>query len=106
MSDCSHEEAVNKFLEAKEPILVEVKRKPAASLVKEHRQEENYNQPVSNKTIRDYPTTASISRESQTDFKTIITANENECMRCDSYDCSNSDENIIFPDLEYEVKHN
>ena len=108
MSACSHEEAVKIFIAAAEPIVVEVTRRNSTTTVNntqhsdENTELHGIQQAFTNKT-QIYQPPSSMSREVQTEIDTDI----NNCLRCgdygDSCNTSKSDENLIFPDFEYEV---
>jgi len=104
VSDCSHEEAVKRFMEAKEPIVVEVKRRNSTTTVNTTQHSDDNCQQKAQRACQDekqiYQPPSSISREVQTEIDT-----GNNCLRCVdyySYSTSKSDENLIFPDFEYE----
>ena len=101
VSDCNHEEAVEIFMAATEPIVVEVKRRTNTTTVNNPQcSDKKTKKKVQNATQNE----KKISREVQTEIETA-----NNCMRCGdyySYDTSNSNENLIFPDFEYEVMIN
>eukprot|EP00090_Calanus_glacialis_P000236 TRINITY_DN10158_c0_g1_i1.p1 TRINITY_DN10158_c0_g1~~TRINITY_DN10158_c0_g1_i1.p1 ORF type:complete len:718 (-),score=134.38 TRINITY_DN10158_c0_g1_i1:87-2240(-) len=104
VSDCSHEEAVKRFMEAKEPIVVEVKRRNSTTTVNNAQHSDENNQQKAQRACQDekqiYQPPSSISREVQTEIDTA-----NNCLRCVDYygyNTSKSDENLIFPDFEYE----
>eukprot|EP00092_Neocalanus_flemingeri_P010181 GFUD01010971.1.p1 GENE.GFUD01010971.1~~GFUD01010971.1.p1 ORF type:complete len:726 (-),score=125.32 GFUD01010971.1:75-2252(-) len=104
VSDCSHEEAVKRFMEAKEPIVVEVKRRNSTTTVNTAQPSDDNCQQKAQRACQDekqiYQPPSSISREVQTEIDTA-----NNCLRCVDYygyNTSKSDENLIFPDFEYE----
>ena len=105
VSGCSHEEAVKKFMQAKEPIIVEVKRKNSITTVKDFQQSDENNKQKTNCATQDqtqiFPPPTYISREVQTEVDTA-----NNCLKCVDYYGYNSyknEENLILPDFEYEV---
>ena len=92
-------------MEAKEPIVVEVKRRNSTTSVNNAQHSDENNQQKTQRACQDekqiYQPLSSISREVQTE-----TDSANNCLRCVdyySYNTSKSDENLIFPDFEYEV---
>ena len=99
VSECNHEEAVKKLMEAEEPIVVEVKRRSNITTVNDDNKDKY--QPASEDHRQILQSPSYISREVQTEVDTT-----NNCLRCVDYydynDCK-SDENLIFPDFEYEV---
>merc|ERR1719431_998483 len=104
VSGCSHEEAVKKFMQAKEPIVVEVKRRNSLTAVKDSQQSDDDNKDKTEPACEDHrqilQPPSYISREVQTEVDIA-----NNCLRCvDYYDYNDykSDENLIFPDFEYE----
>merc|ERR1719431_1793210 len=104
VSGCSHEEAVKKFMQAKEPIVVEVKRRNSLTAVKDSQQSDENNRLKTTCATQDQkqtlPPPTYISREVQTEVNTA-----NNCLGCvDYYGCNNykNEENLILPDFEYE----
>ena len=97
VSDCSHEEAVKRFLEAKEPIVVEVKRRNSTfstTTVNTAQHSDDHCQRACQDEKQSYqPPSSSISREAQTEV---------DCL-CYPHNYNKSDENLIFPYFEYEV---
>ena len=92
-------------MEAKEPIVVEVKRRNSTTTVNNAQHSDENNQQKAQRACQDekqiYQPPSSISREVQTEIDTA-----NNCLRCVDYygyNTSKSDENLIFPDFEYEV---
>ena len=100
VSHCKHEEAVKVFMEAKEPIVVEVKRKNSVTVVNGAQQSEKFPNEKSFHEEQIHQSPSSITREVQTELDT------SSCLRCaDYYNCRPEQNygNIILPDLEYEV---
>merc|ERR1712050_204536 len=101
VSDCSHEEAVKIFLAAQEPIVVEVNRRDNMIIVNaEKHDDENSEEKVqpscqNKKNIQQL--FSSVSREVQTDLDT-----SNNCLQCSDYYGYSKDDNIIYPDFEYQ----
>ena len=95
MSNCSHEEAGKIFMKAKEPIIVEVKRRDGTTPANSYTNE--YCQQVFQDETNSSP--SSCSREVQTD-----TTMANNWLGCENYNTLSSEENLIFPDFEYEVR--
>ena len=105
VSDCSHEEAVKIFMGAEEPIVVEVKRRGSITTVNTAKQGDENKEDKTQRACQDEKqipqAPSSISREVQTDPDSA-----NNCLRCSDYYGYNTyqrDDNIIFPDFEYEV---
>ena len=97
VSKYNHDEAVKKFMEAKEPIVVEVKRRSKITTVNDDIEEKTQSECEDD--IQQPPSYA--SREVQTELDTA-----NNCLRCvdyHEYNSYRSEENLIFPDFEYEV---
>jgi len=106
VSACSHEEAVKIFMAAAEPIVVEVtRRKSTTALNNDRHSDENTKLHGIQQDLKNgehiYQPPSSVSREMQTEIGTAKTS-----PRCgdygDSYNTSKSDENLVFPDFEYE----
>ena len=102
MSHCSHEEAVSIFIAATEPIVVEVTRRTSSTTVNNAPHSDDNNQQEKDEKLI-YQPPSSVSREVQTEVGYM----ENICLSCGDYgvgyNTTRSEENLIFPDFEYEV---